>query len=137
MSNKQSVEKKEAKKKDDDASSACMRARATRTAANPGTHALDAAGNFATQRILYLRIITQPPFDLTYPDDEERAEGTYTPEGDIEIPPNLVVLDPGGHKVRHRVLESQPAGPSPGQGPGPQTPDGTSFCVLDLVGDIK
>jgi hypothetical protein len=73
------------------------------------------------------------PLYLGGPGDAERAEGEYDAEGRTLASPNLVVLSPPDHTSWHRALVEQPRGPNFGGGPSEQTPDGTQFCVLDLM----
>ena len=97
----------------------------------------------------YRNRIENPPFNLTVPTgwpihhkwplylggpgDDMQAEGSYTAEGEIIAPPNLVVMSPAVHQIWHRLLSGQPAGPMVGMGPSERTPDGTDFCVLELI----
>lgn len=73
------------------------------------------------------------PLYLGGPGNGEQAEGEYDAEGRIVVPPNLVVMLPGVHSAWHQLLERQPNGPRQGQGPSGTTPDGTAFCVLNMV----
>jgi hypothetical protein len=97
----------------------------------------------------YINRIENPPFNITIPSgfpihhkfplylggpgNEEIAEGEYDPEGRTLISPNLVVMTPQVHKDWHNFLANQPLGPRRGQGPSERTPDGTAFCVLNLM----
>jgi Domain of unknown function (DUF4157) len=99
----------------------------------------------------YDRIISSPPFNKERPSgwpihhkvplmlggwgNDEGAAGEYGPSGEVIVAPNLVVMSPEGHQAWHRVLSEQPGGPRRGGGPSGSTPDGITFCVLDLVPD--
>ncbi|RAV11475.1 DUF4157 domain-containing protein [Paenibacillus contaminans] len=97
----------------------------------------------------YRTRIEGPPFNLTVPlgwpihhkwplflggpGDTELAEGEYDANGNILAPPNLVVISPQAHEAWHKFLSLQPLGPYPGMGPSNSTPDGTLFCVIELM----
>jgi hypothetical protein len=76
------------------------------------------------------------PLYLGGPGNLERAEGDYDPvTGAVRggAHPNLVQLGVVQHGIWHQVLEQQPLGPMVGQGPQQATPDGSEFCVMDVV----
>ncbi len=76
------------------------------------------------------------PLYLGGPGNAERAEGEYDANTGQVLGgayPNLVQISGTQHALWHHVLEDQPMGPRPGEGPQAATPDGTPFCVMDLV----